>query len=236
MNCLKKSSSIKSKINRKNIQKLRLAIQIVMIALVIFAFSKGAGFIGWYLFLTILFFGVFYCGWLCPFGAWQDLLAKFSTRLNIKKYKAKPHHQRYLQISRYFIYALSVIGIVYLPLNACKTMNQNLFQGTATLIALFFFGLFTIAAIFIDRPYCNYFCAKGALFGMLSRFRLFSIKRDDKCCIHCKLCTKVCPMNIEVEKTDFVTHPNCINCFTCISKCPKNCLSYGQKNNTDLKR
>lgn len=85
---------------------------------------------------------------------------------------------------------------------------------------------FLVASLFIDRPFCNYFCGKGASLGVWSVLRPFGIARDENKCVHCHLCDKVCPMNIPVENTNFVRHPNCINCMQCVSKCPKDCIKF----------
>jgi polyferredoxin len=71
---------------------------------------------------------------------------------------------------------------------------------------------------------------KGAADGLMSIVRPISIKRNNKTCIHCRLCDKVCPMNVQVENTAFVRHPNCINCMKCLSVCPKNCIKFGLMN------
>ena len=90
--------------------------------------------------------------------------------------------------------------------------------------------IFFITSIFFKRPFCNYFCIKGAIDGLMSILRLFSIKKDNKKCIHCHLCDKNCPMQISVEKSKFIRHPNCIGCCQCITNCPKKCLKYSFMN------
>lgn len=46
-------------------------------------------------------------------------------------------------------------------------------------------------------------------------------------CVSCNLCTKSCPMEIDVLKfrsNGEVTHPDCLKCSECVIKCPKGAL------------
>ena len=83
-----------------------------------------------------------------------------------------------------------------------------------------------VLALFTDRPFCNYLCTGGARMGLLSVMRIFGIRRNTQVCGGCGQCSRKCPMNIDVARTDFVRHPNCIGCLQCVSTCPKKCLSY----------
>ena len=138
-----------------------------------------------------------------------------------------PHHiQRFLQIFRYLFLIISFWGFSFALLGARSSFVHRLFIGTLTGTSISILILFIVLSLFIDRPFCNYFCTMGALYGICSPLRLFGIKRNNKRCIHCHLCSKKCPMNICVDKTNFVRHPNCINCMQCINNCPQKCLSY----------
>lgn len=82
-------------------QKLRFLVQLSIIALVVFLDFKSK-YIGTYLVPFILFFGVFFCGWICPFGAAQDFIGKISKKLGIKRYKCPDKIQKYLVYTRIF--------------------------------------------------------------------------------------------------------------------------------------
>ena len=97
-------------------QILRLFVQISVILLVIFfGFSNGK--IGNYLVPFILFFGVFYCGWICPFGSIQDIIGKIAKKLKIKRFKCPQKVQKYLVYLRYFLYTLVFIKILSMSWN-----------------------------------------------------------------------------------------------------------------------
>lgn len=209
-------------------QSLRFIVQIFIIFCVIF-FDLKTGKIGNYLIPFILFFGVFYCGWICPFGSIQDIISKIANKLKIKRYKCPEKIQKYLVYLRYFLYTLVVVKLISMSWNP-RGRFGDLLRGVELSYLLYaILIIFLLISIFIDRPWCNYFCEKGAFFGFLSNLRIFGIKRDNKTCIHCHKCDRACPMNIKVESTDFVNHPNCIGCFECISTCPKKCLKYSNK-------
>lgn len=189
-------------------------------------FLPSADVIGQKIWLSAIVLGVFFCGWICPFGAAQEWLYFIAHKLKIKQYKIPEKFQKYLQFSRYIFYVLSVFGISFSFLNARYYFDHNLAMNMLSVFSAIVLTIFLLLSIFIRRPFCNYFCIKGAVDGAMSVARPLSIARDDAKCIHCHLCNNSCPMNILVEHTSFVRHPNCINCFKCVDVCPKKCLKY----------
>ena len=214
------------KFSRKNIQDLRFIVQLIFMLGLFISFMPYYNPFGKYLFLPILIAGVFFCGWVCPFGALQDWTSKIARFFKLPRYQVPDRFQKYLQLSRYVFYALGILGISFAILNARHAFNKSLFSGHLTIVAGIILLIFILLSLFIDRPLCNYFCQKGACYGLLSVLRIFGISRDNFQCVHCKLCDKRCPMNIKIESNEFVRHPNCINCMTCVSVCPKKCINY----------
>lgn len=209
---------------KKLIQPIRFLIQLFFMVGLFLPMLPFADTIGQKLFLSIVFIGVFFCGFVCPFGTIQDWISWISRKLHIPRFQIPRKFQNYLQSLRYFFYALSITGTTFFFLNARFEFNHKTYLAGFEWTVYGTIIFFLIATIFIDRPFCNYFCPKGASYGILSVMRLLSISRNDDECIHCKLCDKACPMNVAVEQTDFIRHPNCINCMQCICTCPKSCL------------
>ena len=211
---------------KKWIQPLRLIIQACFMAGLFLPLIHPETMAG-YLFWTVLAVGVFFCGWVCPFGAIQDWLDWIARKLHLPRFQIPWKYQRFLQLSRYIWAGLiTFMGVHYAFLSARFYFQDNLIHNNLSWISGTTLAVFLIASLFLDRPFCNYFCMKGAVDGLMSVIRPVSIRRDPKACIHCHLCNKVCPMNVPVENTNFVRHPNCINCMKCVCACPKNCLKF----------
>ena len=211
---------------KNKIQIFRFTIQICSMAGLIFPFLPHPDIVGNYLFLTSIIFGVFFCGWLCPFGTIQDWINILAKKLKIPQFTMPQKLQKYLQFTRYIFAIIGSVGITFSFLNTRYYFNHNLLNRMLTFSSAITLLIFILISLFFKRPFCNYFCIKGAIDGAISVFRLFGIKKDNKKCIHCHICDKNCPMQILVEKSNFVRHPNCINCMQCITNCPKKCLKY----------
>lgn len=211
---------------KKLIQPLRLLVQACFMAglfLPIFPFADN---IGQKIWITILFVGVFFCGWICPFGALQDWIGWIAKKLHFPRYKLPQKLQQYVQLLRYVLYGLSVINIVLFFLNSRFFFEHSVVAGAWEWVSGSVMALFLLATLFTDRPFCNYFCVKGASLGVWSVLRPFGITREEKSCVHCSKCDQICPMNIEVSSVAFVRHPNCINCMQCLTACPKGCIKF----------
>ncbi|MBR1841063.1 MAG: 4Fe-4S binding protein [Alphaproteobacteria bacterium] len=208
---------------KKRIQVFRLIVQAFFMAGLVVPWLPHSEPVDKWLLWVVPVVGVFFCGWVCPFGTAQEWIAWIARKLHLPRLQIPWKFQKYLQVSRYIWTALIFfIGVHYAFLNARFYFNNSLLTWTSGLI----FAAFLLFGLFIDRPFCNYFCPKGAMEGILSIVRPISIKRDNNACIHCRLCDKICPMNVRVEHTDFVRHPNCINCMKCIDICPEKCLAF----------
>ena len=211
---------------KKLIQPLRLLVQACFMAglfLPIFPFADN---IGQKIWITILFVGVFFCGWICPFGALQDWFGWIAQKLHFPRYKLPQKLQQYVQLLRYVLYGLSVINIVLFFLNSRFFFEHSVVAGAWEWVSGSVMVLFLLATLFTDRPFCNYFCVKGASLGVWSVLRPIGITREEKSCVHCSKCDQICPMNIEVSSVAFVRHPNCINCMQCLTACPKGCIKF----------
>ncbi len=207
------------------VQPLRAVVQLGFLIAVVYGFNTKV--VSDWMLPLILLAGVFFCGWVCPLGAMQDWAAKLGRLLRLPRVRVPQGAQRYLQLSRYIFYLLLTLEISFAllkgPYNFSRMLHGEFLTAASGILLLFF-----IAGLFIDRPFCNYFCTGGARQGLWSVLRLFSIRKDANRCGKCGQCTRACPMNIDVAGTDFVRHPNCIGCFSCISACRKGALRYGR--------
>jgi polyferredoxin len=210
------------------IQILRFIIQLVFMASLILSldFIPATKEVNSMLLPTILLIGVFFCGWVCPFGAAQEWMAKLGRLLHLPRLRVPQSAQRYPQLTRYGLYLLLTMGVSIALLQGPRNFSL-LMRGYGVTIATGIVILFLIISLFIDRPFCNYFCTGGARMGLFSVLRIFGIRRDTEQCRQCGQCTRTCPMNIDVARTDFVRHPNCISCLRCVSSCPRKLLKYG---------
>ncbi len=178
---------------------------------------------------TLLAGGAF-CGWVCPFGALQELLAKVRQWLHLPQIKVPAKLDRWLGYGRYVVLG----GILYATISTVKLwfagydpyrtifglgwlFEFNLAESwPAYLVAL----LVVVAALLIPRFWCRYACPLGGLISLLQRISFLRIRRNEKVCINCNLCTKACPSRLPVATAKTVT-AGCIGCLECVEACPK---------------
>jgi len=174
-------------------------------------------------------FGPVFCGWICPFGTYQEWINKVGKKIFKKNYnKILPSNvKKYLKYLRYLV----LIWVVYVTATTTVLMFQKIdpyyalfkfYTGEVEASALIILGLFTALSLVESRPFCKYFCPLGAFLSFSNKFRIFSIKRNNNTCIHCSKCDNVCPMGIEVSKVSKVKDLQCISCLECTSDniCP----------------
>jgi polyferredoxin len=184
---------------------------------------------------SVIVGGVF-CGWVCPFGTIQEFINSIKVKLKIKSFNVNYKLHNIFKWLRYvfwiilFTFSGSIIAQkldLYNPRSQFfKVINtKEVGNHIAFYLMLFIFFI----SLFIDRFFCNYMCPMGAKIGLMSLIRPFSIKRNTKTCINCKLCEKKCPMKINVSKIRDMHNPHCIGCLKCVSNCPKKSLSLRPK-------
>ncbi|MGD1823014.1 MAG: 4Fe-4S binding protein [Pleomorphochaeta sp.] len=180
-----------------------------------------------------LFFGNFFCGWVCPFGFVQELMGKIGYKIFKKRYKMPKKVQKYLQYSRYILFAILILGVIdfiLTPLNGYGSFMGIFSEDGITAlstVALIIMIIYLLSSMVFERAFCNYLCTESAKYGILSMTRIFSIKRNEDSCVNCKKCDKACPMNIKISEHEHVRNGQCINCFKCIDACPvEGTLSY----------
>ncbi len=211
---------------KKWLQPVRFLVQVCFMIGLFLPVLPSADEIGRKIWITILLVGVFFCGWLCPFGSLQEWIGRFARQVRLPRFKMPLAWQQYLQLLRYMLYGLSTMNVVFYFLNSRFFFGHSVVVGMWDWVNGSVLIAFLVLALFTDRPFCNYFCLKGASLGVWSVLRPFGIARDKNACVHCSLCDKACPMNITVSATEFVRHPNCINCVECVTVCPKNCIKF----------
>ncbi len=189
-------------------------------------------------------FGRFVCGWLCPFGLVQDLLHKIPL---FRKKKQLPYHS-VLKYGKYVVlFGLVVIGSSFLFIGFvkipafCKFLcSSGTLMGAIPLLSideqlrlqvggLFYWKLGILIALIllsikVYRPFCQYLCPLGAIYGWFNRFSLVQIHWEKDTCISCMACQRACPVKLPPEKISVSVE--CIKCGQCVDACPKKCLHF----------
>ena len=175
--------------------------------------------------------GIF-CGWLCPFGALQELINEVARKLKIKQLEPPfAVHERLWAVKYIILLALFGISLEsmataerYAEVEPFKTTFFLVFQRewwfAAWALLLLFVSLFT------RKVYCRYICPLGAALAIPTKLRLFDwLKRRKECGSPCQLCAVEC--EIQAIHPDGTINANeCHHCLDCQmtyhnpNKCP----------------
>lgn len=182
--------------------------------------------------ITILA-GRFFCGFLCAFGSMGDFLWFLSRKAVPHRKSIDERADRILKLLKYVVLVGSIVSFWTLGLSISSTADPwTIFGMYASVtgwpsftnhlsIGAGLLLIIIIGSLFIERFFCRYLCPLGAIFAILSRLRLFRIKKPRKNCGNCKLCTAKCSMGIPLYQSDSVQSGECINCFQCTTACPR---------------
>ncbi len=173
-----------------------------------------------------------YCGWLCPFGALQELSNRVARALNVPQLRLPwGLHERLWPIKYLIFLVLFALSLASIPLaehyaevEPFKTAIILKFARgwpyVAYVLALLFAGLF------VERFYCRYLCPLGGALAIPARLRMFSwLKRYRECGNPCQICANECPVD-SIHPTGEINPNECINCLHCQilyqseAKCP----------------
>jgi ferredoxin-type protein NapH len=236
--------------NRQKIRSVLILVMFALFPLIYYYFSPylvimgasegiiaGSLIVFVTLFLSSLFLGRAFCGWICPAGATQELC----LRIRNKSFKnGKRNWIKYAiwipwvsVIVLMFVQAGGIIAVdplyqTYYGISITGIESIVMFLVIAGLIA----GIALVAG---KRASCHTICwmAPFMIFGRkirnaanLPSLQLTSYKEK---CINCKVCAKKCPMSLEVNqmvKIGEMENSECILCGSCVDNCPKGAIKY----------
>lgn len=183
----------------------------------------------WGLWLAVgVFFGRAFCGWLCPGGLLNRLLA-----LNPLKWKTNPQAENSFLNAKYLTLLCAIL--IYFVLGqprenvpirvgefwpSVMLTFEHAFPMWQTRAALILGGL--VLALFISAAWCRFICPMGGLLEAVKRFSIFRVYKTADC-NDCGKCRRSCYMKTRPDEV------NCTNCGDCMGVCPQNCIHAGRK-------
>jgi len=172
--------------------------------------------------VTILLWGRgVYCGWLCPFGAAQELIFRVSERFKFPVVEfPEVVHERLWAIKYIIMLGLFAVSLQSLVL-AEQLAEVEPFKTAVTLhfarewsYVLYATGLLLISA-FNRKFYCRYICPLGAALTFPSKFRIFEwLRRYKECGRPCQICRNECEVRA-IRSTGEINPNECHYCLDC---------------------
>lgn len=180
-------------------------------------------FILWgYVAIALMFWGRgVFCGWLCPFGALQELIARIGRRLRVPEWRLPFGLHERLWPVKYIAFIALFALFLYDPVAAVKGAEIEPFK-TAIVLKFdrawpfgLYAGLLLLAGLFVNRFYCRYLCPLGGALALPARVRMFEwLKRRWQCGTPCQICAHKCP--VQAIHPEGKINPNeCIHCLNC---------------------
>jgi NosR/NirI family nitrous oxide reductase transcriptional regulator len=162
-----------------------------------------------------------FCGWLCPFGALQELTNNLAQWLKVPQIQVPfGLHERLWPI-KYMIF-LGLFGLSLYSVALAEMFSEIEPFKTAIILKFarewpFVIFAMTLLAIglFIERFYCRYLCPLGAALAIPGRIRMFEwLKRWPECGSPCQRCAKECPVQ-SIHPEGQINVNECIYCMHC---------------------
>ncbi len=173
--------------------------------------------------LTLLLWGRgVYCGWLCPFGALQELVHQVARRLGVRELEFPDVvHERLWGVK--YLVLIALFGVSLQSMGAAARLAEV--EPFKTAVTLRFerewgFVLYAVALIAVSavnrKFFCKYVCPLGAALSIPARFRVFDwwLRRRKECGRPCQTCAKDCEVRA-IRPTGEINANECHYCLDC---------------------
>jgi NosR/NirI family transcriptional regulator, nitrous oxide reductase regulator len=164
--------------------------------------------------------GVF-CGWLCPFGALQELLGQLARALGIPQWSPAAALEKRLWMGKYIAAAaVLILSISAIDPSGASTEIEPFNTAIASRFNrawpyVLYAGTLLAIGLFSERAYCRFLCPLGGVLAALDRLHLVNLlKRRPECGNPCHLCERSCPVRA-IESTGKIVSAECFQCLDC---------------------
>jgi len=162
-----------------------------------------------------------FCGWLCPFGALQELLNTVAQAFKVPQVRLPwGLHERLWPI-KYMIF-LVLFGLSLYSTSLAEQIAEIEPFKTAIILkfardwpfVIYALTLLTVG-LFIERFFCRYLCPLGAALAIPGRIRMFEwLRRWQECGSPCQRCAVECPVQA-IHPEGHINVNECIYCMHC---------------------
>jgi polyferredoxin len=173
------------------------------------------------------------CGWLCPFGWFQELVYGLRRRLGLSRWRLSER-------CRWMPYASLVILVGIVPFLTLEPWFSKLCPmgtieagiplilwdaglraqaGWLFLVKVAILLAFLAWMLRARRPFCRLVCPLGAIWSPFNRLSSLHLIVDQPSCTECDACRRVCPVDISIHRDPASTR--CIRCMECVKACPE---------------
>ncbi|HHU36870.1 MAG TPA: 4Fe-4S binding protein [Treponema sp.] len=188
--------------------------------------------------MATLVIGKGWCGWVCPFGGYEDFFSRVLKRpiLSISRFGKKIRQFHLLFLAVVVVLSAVLLMPVYVYwLNPFTIITGRFTSGGLHGTVMFLLSLLLFITLVVVLPLltrkrfqCSAYCPLGALQTLTNSVSSFKIVIDPDACNHCMKCVEACQFcaiddgGAEVP----IISKACAFCGECIDICLENAIRY----------
>jgi len=198
-----------------------------------------------------LFLGRFFCGFICPLGALNQLTGWLARLGRGPADRVEDNRPRQAQAIKYylliFLLGMALLGsvqtgifdplpLLYRGVNLALAPVADSRLGvlgddppafnSAWLLGTVVLGILGLNLV-LPRFFCRFMCPLGALFGLMSRFTPWRIGKTAKACGNCRICDEYCEGGCHPGGR--IRHSECVMCLNCLDRCPAKRITFAAR-------
>lgn len=177
-----------------------------------------------FVFISVVWWGRgTFCGWLCPFGALQELLGLATKKINLPQIRVAPKTDEKLKWLKYGVLGAILAASLFSVSATDRLVEIEPFKTSITLLfdrsppfVLWAAGILGFS-LFLYKGFCRYLCPLGAGIAILGRFHLSNwIARRNECGAPCHRCRADCAYQA-IDSKGSVHYDECFQCLDCVA-------------------